>query len=286
MTRLDGTGFDFVATVHGRGADGAASVAVSDSARGARGMDWLADPGGVLVPQRLGGGERPVAVGDTLTVRVGETARQLAVDGYFDTGDGISLVQSASGVVVLPATFDALAAGASVTETVAVEVPPGRLDAFAAALGAARPDGAIVTASEVAAMFVRLVRGLFLLVLALTSLALVAGTVLIANGVGLALVERRRELGVLKAVGYTAGQVLRVLVIENAILGVIGGGLGVGAALATLAVLREMDDVPLALYPGVSVGLVGVAVLLAAGSAVVVAWGAVRARPLDVLRAE
>lgn len=282
----DGEGFDFVSTVHGRAADGASSVQIADSARGERGRDWLADPNGVLVPWRLGtDDERPVGVGDTLLVRVGDVERRLAVDGYYDRPDGIPLVQT-SGVIVLPETFDALAAEADVTETVAVEVPSERLEAFAAALGSARPDGAIVTADEVVAMFVRVVRGLFLLVLALTSLALVAGTVLIANGVGLALVERRRELGVLKAIGYTAGQVLRVLVIENALLGLIGGGLGVAAALATLVAIRSMDDVPIALYPGVSVGLVAVAIALAAGSAVLVAWGAVRARPLDVLRAE
>lgn len=286
ITWPDGESFDFVSTVHGRAAEGASSVAVSDSARGKRGTSWLADPGGLLVPWRLGTSrERPVAVGDTLRIRVGEAERLLTVDGYYDRPEGIPLVRT-SGVIVLPETFDALATDAEVTETVAVEVPPDGLDAFATALGKARPDGAIITANAVADMFIRLVRGLFLLVLALTSLALIAGTVLIANGVGLALVERRRELGVLKAIGYSAGQVLRVLVIENAILGVIGGGLGVAAALASLVALRSLDDVPISLYPGVSVALVGLTVVLAAGSAVLVAWRAVRARPLDVLRAD
>ena len=284
VTRLDGTAFDFVSGVHGRGADGASTVAVSDSARGDRGSAWLSDPDGALVPWRLGAGGDPVAVGDSVRVRVGGAERVLAVDGFYDRPDGIPLV-STSGVIVLPETFAGLAP-ASVTETVAVEIAPDRAQAFATALGRARPDGAIVTAGDVSDMFIRVVRGLFWLVLALTSLALVAGTVLIANGVGLALVERRRELGVLKAIGYSAGQVLRVLVLENALLGVIGGGLGVAAAVLLLVVTRETGDVPLTIYPGIAVGLVGVAVALAVASALLVAWRAVHARPLDVLRAD
>ncbi len=285
VTRLDGEGFDFVDTIHGRGAEGAASVVVSDSGRGDRGTAWLADPDGLLVPWRLATDKRPVTVGDTLLVRVGDVERRLAVDGYYDRPDGISLIRT-SGVLVLPATFDALAADAEVTETVAVEVPPDHVDAFVTDLGAARPEGALITADDMAELFIRFVRGLFILVLALTGLALLAGTVLIANGVGLALVERRRELGVLKAVGYSAQQVLRMLLLENALLGVVGGGLGVAAAVATLATIRATADIPLTLYPGVPAVLVAVAVLLSAGSAGLVAWSAVRARPLDVLRAD
>ncbi|MGB3541334.1 ABC transporter permease [Rubrivirga sp.] len=286
VTWPDGDELPFVSSVHGRAADGASTVAISDSARGERGREWLTDLEGVLVPWRLGtDDERPVGIGDSLRVRVGDAERLLAVDGFYDRPDGIPLVRT-SGVIVLPETFETLTAGAVVTETVAVEVPPDDLDAFATALGEARPNGAIVTADEVIEMFIRLVRGLFLLVLALTSLALVAGTVLIANGVGLALVERRRELGVLKAIGYSTRQVLRVLLIENAILGLIGGGLGVGAAALTLAIIRETGDADITIYPGISLAMIAVAVALSVGSAWLVAWGAVRARPLDVLRAD
>ena len=284
VLRPDGTPFELVSSLHGRGAEGASAIAVSDSARGDRGGAWLADPDGALVPRRLGTGDHPVAVGDSLQVRVGETSRTLVVDGYYGRPDGIPLVPT-SGVVVLPETFASFAPE-GITETVALEVPPARTEALVAALGRARPGGAVIAASAVADMIVRVVRGLFWLVLALTSLALIAGTVLIANGVGLALVERRREIGVLKAVGYSAGQVMRVLTLENALLGGIGGGLGVGAAALTLVVFRRSAEVPITIYPGVTIGLVGVAVLLAAGSAWLVAWRAVHARPLDVLRAD
>ncbi|MEM1056458.1 MAG: FtsX-like permease family protein [Bacteroidota bacterium] len=274
--------------VIGRGADGASTVEVADEPRGERGRAWLSDPNRALVPWSLGvREERPVQVGDSVTVRVGETERAFAVDGYYDRPDGIPLV-STMGLLILPEAFDSLAteSGAEVTQTVAVEAPQERAEALASALGEARPDGAVVTAEQVADMFTGVVRSLFILVLALTSLALLAGTVLIANGVGLALVERRRELGVLKAVGYTAGQVLRVLVLENALLGIVGGGLGVAAAVATMAVIEITAETDLALYPGVSVLLVGVSVALAAGSALLVAARPVRQRPLEVLRSD
>ncbi|MEM6327759.1 MAG: FtsX-like permease family protein [Bacteroidota bacterium] len=282
----DGEMVSGVSMVSGRGADGASTAEVSDEPRGERGRGWLTDLDQILVPWWLGTREeRPVGVGDSLRVRVGEAERAFAVDGYYDLPDGIPLVGT-RGVVVLPDAFDALAADAEVTTTVAIEAAPEAAEALAVALGTARPDGAVVTAQQLADMFTSVVRSLFILVLALTSLALVAGTVLIANGVGLALVERRRELGVLKAVGYSARQVLRMLVLENALLGVVGGGLGVAAAVLTMVAIEITAEVEMLLFPMVSVLLVGVAVALAAGSALLVAAGPVRQRPLDVLRSE
>ena len=280
ITRMDGSGFSVLGEVHGRGADGASTATVLDTLRGGRGDAWLSDPGGVLLPWHAH--TDSISVGDSLRIRVAGSERVLAVDGFYDRPSGIQLVPT-SGAIVLPETFEAFSNG-PVTELVAAEVPADDAEAFAAALGAARPDGAVITSQDVADFFVRLVRGLFWVVLALTSLALVAGTVLIANGVGLALVERRRELGVLKAIGYSAGQVLRVLVWENALLGLVGGGLGVAAAVLLMVVTREAGDVPFTIYPSVVAGLVAVAVLLAVGSALL--WRPVRARPLDVLRGD
>ena len=69
-------------------------------------------------------------------------------------------------------------------------------------------------------------------------------------------------------------------------IAIIGGGLGVAAALATLLALERAAESEIAIYPAVSVALVVVSVVLATGSALVVAWRPVRARPLDVLRSE
>ena len=50
---------------------------------------------------------------------------------------------------------------------------------------------------------------------------------MIANTAALAAMERRREIGVMKAVGVRAGQVLRQMLLESAIVGLVGGLIGV-----------------------------------------------------------
>ena len=281
VRRPDGTPAGGLSDVTGRGPEAASSLRVVDAPEDGGPLPWPTRPDAALVPTWSAlWADAPTALGDTLLL--GETP--VVVAGFYDVPDGLPLVQT-SGVVVAPETFRQLAGGA-VTETVALEVPPARLAALADVLGAAYPDAAVVTGQDLADMVTGVVRGLFALVLALTSLALVAGTVLIANGVGLAMIERRRELGVLKALGYSAGQVLRTVVLENAVLGAVAGGAGVGAVALTLWALGRSAEVPVTVYPGVSAALVAVAVALAAGSALAVAWRPVRARPLAVLRDE
>ncbi len=69
---------------------------------------------------------------------------------------------------------------------------------------------------------------------AIAGLSLLAGIIIIANVVALAMLERRRELGILKSVGYTSGTVLSEVLVEN---GVVGGA---GALLAMLFVTLAM----------------------------------------------
>ncbi|GAB5535187.1 MAG: ABC transporter permease [Rubricoccaceae bacterium] len=283
----DGTPVAFVSSISGRGAEAQADVEVAATPDGERTASWLTEPGQALVPWRIEQmTDREVAIGDTLLVQLGEAQAALTVAGFYDLPNGIPLVPT-NGLVVLPETFDALApeGTAGVTETVAFEIPPARLESATTALGETFPDAVLVSGSDVADMMNLLINSLFTLVIALTSLALVAGTVLVANGVGLALVERRRELSVLKAVGYSARQVLQTVVLENALLGLIAGVLGVGATALSMILVSNSADVEVTIYPGIVVILVLVSIGLAAGSALLVAWSPVRSRPLDVLRA-
>jgi putative ABC transport system permease protein len=121
----------------------------------------------------------------------------------------------------------------------------------------------------------------------LAGLALVAGAILIANAVGLAMVERRREMGILKAVGFTSRRVLGTLLIENALLGLVAGVLGmVGVGLAMVWINAQQPQAFLSLDGLLAVVMVGVSVALALLSASLVAWHPTHVRPLEVLRNE
>jgi putative ABC transport system permease protein len=121
----------------------------------------------------------------------------------------------------------------------------------------------------------------------IAGLSLLAGIIIIANAVALAMLERRRELGILKSVGYTSGTVLSEVLIEN---GVVGGA---GALLAMLFVTLAMIPLGNLLFKAsfsvsgwMIIVLTAGAALLAMITATLVAYGAVRVRPLEVLRYE
>jgi ABC-type antimicrobial peptide transport system permease subunit len=132
-----------------------------------------------------------------------------------------------------------------------------------------------------------LLNNLIILLTAIASLAMVAGVIIIANAVGLAMLERRREIGILKSVGYTSGNVLSGVLVENGLIG-FGGSL-IAMLIVTLAnVLLDIYvfKLNLGVGPALSIGVVGATTLICMIVAALVAYSAARVRPLEVLRYE
>ncbi len=117
-------------------------------------------------------------------------------------------------------------------------------------------------------------------------LGLIVGGVVIANSVALTTMERRREIAVMKSVGLQRERVLGMLLLENGILGLIGGLIGVGLGLLILVVLLAVSGGGLVIPYGTAVLLMLLCVLVALIAAGTTAWGASGEKPLNVLRYE
>jgi len=118
-------------------------------------------------------------------------------------------------------------------------------------------------------------------------LGLIVGGVVIANSVALATLERRKEIAVMKSVGLQRERVLAMLLAENALLGLIGGLIGVGIGLAALAFGSAEVGLPNETVPyGTGFALMGLCILVALVAALTTAWGASGEKPLNVLRYE
>lgn len=105
------------------------------------------------------------------------------------------------------------------------------------------------------------------------TIALVIAALGIANALLAAVRERRREIGVLKAIGGRDRDVRRMFLLEAAMLGTLGGVVGAAAGLAiarTLAgfVNRYLEQQG---YAGVNVGVPALIVALTIGGSVVLA---------------
>jgi putative ABC transport system permease protein len=128
------------------------------------------------------------------------------------------------------------------------------------------------------------------LVTALLALAIIIALLGIANTLALSIVERTRELGLLRAIGMRRGQLAQMIAAESAIIAVIGAvlgiamGLGLGSALA-YAVTRSQQ--PTVVIPVAQLAAFAVAAVLAGVLASVApARRAARLNVLDAIASE
>ncbi len=124
-----------------------------------------------------------------------------------------------------------------------------------------------------------------------SAIALFVGGFLVYNAFSMTVVERTREIGMLRALGMTRRQVLGQILAEAAMIGVAGSVLGLAAGLALsqglmkvmeVVVAQEVQDLQVPLSGLISALLVGVGVTLAA--AAIPARQASRISPLEALR--
>jgi len=118
-------------------------------------------------------------------------------------------------------------------------------------------------------------------------------------------VQKTKEIGLLKALGASNGQVSFVFLIQSAVVGVLGTGMGIALGLLVLkyrnqflGFLRGHDvelfpeklygfrELPAQVVPGDLVVICGVSVLICLGAGLLPAWNAARLRPVEALRSE
>ncbi len=106
---------------------------------------------------------------------------------------------------------------------------------------------------------------------ALAIVAVIVAALGIVNTLTVSVLERVRELGVLRAAGMTRGQVRRTVVVEAGILGIVGAVLGIVTGLIAAALLIVLPGgAPIVIDPP-WVSIV-VAALLGIGVSMAAAW--------------
>jgi putative ABC transport system permease protein len=229
------------------------------------------------------------AVGDTISLQAQSDAALTVAGFYTASGDyntNVSSLQPASDVIVSPETALKLG-GETIQVQVVADVPVERLNATTDALGAALPDALIFSKSDLTNLMISTFQSLFSFAVTVASLAFVAGAVLIANSAGLTVVERRRDIGVFKAVGYTSSHVLRLLVSEYGLLGLLAGIFGIVAVSIAITIINiTQPGARMVIEPLIVTAMLLLSIGLAVVSAALIAWQPTRVRPLDVLRYE
>jgi putative ABC transport system permease protein len=132
-------------------------------------------------------------------------------------------------------------------------------------------------------------RLLSLFLIAVGSISLFVAGVSILNVMLMSTVERREEIGVLRAVGVQRTSVLKILLAEATLLGFVGGAVGVVISILVGGVINHfmLEDALMVFRPGnlryVAMAL-GFAVGISLLSGAYPAWKAANERPVEALR--
>jgi putative ABC transport system permease protein len=121
------------------------------------------------------------------------------------------------------------------------------------------------------------------LFLALGGVALLVGGVGVANTMVISVLERRREIGLRRALGATRRQVRGQFLAESVLLSGLGGLVGVVLGVGVTAVYAMSQGWPAVLPPEALVGGVGVAALVGAVAGAYPAMRAARLTPTEAL---
>jgi putative ABC transport system permease protein len=125
---------------------------------------------------------------------------------------------------------------------------------------------------------------------AIFALAIVVGGVVVTNTMVMAVLERTREIGTLRAVGWRQKRVLWMILSESLLLSLLAAGLGilVGVVFTTgLQAIPGFGMLITGVYtPQVIAQAVGVSLFLGAAGGLYPAWRASRLRPVEALRYE
>jgi putative ABC transport system permease protein len=244
-----------------------------------------------LVTRRLAL-EDGIAIGDSLVLQAGGVPVRVQVVGTVSE-DEAGFGGAGRGVIV-PLDVARSVYPVAGLSRVDIRLDPGSsaADVASALAGRISADPYVLSAPADLRASMRAATGDFQAILAMiAAIALFAGSVLVFNTLSLTVVERAREVGLLRAAGATTGQVLAFVLAGAATLGLAGSllGLVIGALLSLLAGagieasgIAPWDQPPLTASTAALAFFAGIVVALAA--ALEPAWRATRISPVEAVR--
>jgi len=202
------------------------------------GANWGSQPEGVYVYQAAN-----IKVGSQVQASLWDgSSKILTVVGTYELNPHSLGLYSPAGLLMTAQGFmqvtrpDAL--------TFFAQVPAEQLSQVTAALGTSLPQTTVIDLEAYAARFMRAYQKLFFLPMIISGLALLAGMLLVANSLSLALLDRRYEIGILKTLGYARRQILSIFAVEYGWVATLAAGAAVFGIEALLALFVLAKNLP------------------------------------------
>jgi len=227
---------------------------------------------------------------EVLSLEVGDTLRILdgtfRVVGIYETG----VAFEDSGVVVSLRDAQRLAGRPHQVSMYTIKLrDPKRAEAVLENLEANFPEINATLSSELAEVMPDL-ENMDMMVGQISFLAMLVGGLGMLNTMLMSVLERTREIGVLRSLGWRRRQVIGMILTEALALGIVGGVCGAVLGVAIAWGTTQIQGVGGMLEPQYSTGLFlqALVVALATGGlgGLYPAWRATRMRPVEALRYE
>jgi putative ABC transport system permease protein len=234
-------------------------------------------------------------VGQTVTLR-GEPFEVVGIqEPTLTAPDTTAVVPLAAGQRMFIETLPPLVAGnldpATVVSGFTVYPATGAdPNAIAAAIEAAAPDVETMTAEDFDSQIGSATSILNSILVGIALISLAVGGLSVINTMAMSVAERTREIGIKRAIGGGRFRIVRELVTESALIGFLGGAIGLvlGAVLVTVVneAGRSTGTVLFQLTTGTALTAVGFSTVLGALAGLIPAMHAARLDPVSALRYE
>ena len=194
-------------------------------------------------------------------------------------------------VRTLPPMLQSSVATADLATTMVVYPTPGQnLDELAARIKAAIPTVATMTGKDFDKQVGGATAMLNAILVGIALISLVVGGLSVINTMAMSIAERTREIGIKRAIGGSRSRIVRELVLEAGLIGLIGGMIGLLLGWLVVMVANELGrssgTVLFELTPGTAAVAVLFSTILGAVAGFVPALHAARLDPVTALRYE
>ncbi len=229
-----------------------------------------------------------VRVGDRITLSTGTRSEVLRLTGLVDLGvrelnrrtllvplrTGQTLFDLPGGATQIDVTLNDVWAAQALARQLAQQLPD-KVESWQ------DTNGQLVSALNAQSVSTTIIRAVVMVVVVLG----------IASVLVVSVVQKQREIGILRAMGATRGQVLRIFLLQGALVGGLGSVAGVGLAVALVSAftrfVRGADGGPLfdiTLQPAMAVQIAVIAAVAGVLAAVAPARRASRMDPAQAIR--